>query len=68
MWCEFRIEGHLDDSWSTWFDGLAVRHTSDGYTLLAGDLPDQAALHGVLNKVRDLGLPLLTVTCNERTD
>ena len=68
MWCEFRIEGHLDDTWSAWFDGLAVSHTANGQTLLAGDLPDQAALHGALNKIRDLGLPLLAVICDERTD
>ena len=68
MWCEFRIQGHLDNTWSAWFDGLAITHVADGDTVLAGDLPDQAALHGVLIKVRDLGLPLFAVTCDERND
>jgi hypothetical protein len=68
MWCEIRVRGHLDGTWSAWFDGLALTHLPDGETVLAGDLPDQAALHGALAKVRDLGLPLLEVTCDERDD
>ncbi len=68
MWCEIRVRGHLDGTWSAWFDGLALTHLPDGETVLAGDLPDQAALHGALVKVRDLGLPLLEVTCDERDD
>ena len=55
------MHGHLDRGWADWFDGLTISHPADGCTLLAGDLPDQAALHGTLSKVRDLGLPLLTV-------
>ena len=68
MWCEIRVRGHLDDVWSAWFDGLAIARTEDGETVLAGELPDQAALHGALTKVRDLGLPLLAVTSDGRDD
>ena len=55
------VQGHLDGDWSAWFDGLAISNQANGETELAGELPDQAALHGVLAKVRDLGLPLLAV-------
>jgi hypothetical protein len=58
---EIRIQGHLDQHWSTWFDGLAISSENDGSTLLRGPLVDEAALHGVLIKVRDLALPLLAV-------
>lgn len=68
MRCEIRVRGHLDGVWSAWFDGLVLTHESDGNTVLAGNLPDQAALHGALIKIRDLGLPLLAVTCDERDD
>jgi hypothetical protein len=56
-----RIKGHLDQRWMEWFDGLSFTHDSDGTTLLRGALADQAALHGVLNKIRDLGLPIISV-------
>lgn len=59
---QIRVRGHLDDDWAEWFDGLAITHEAGGTTLLAGELADQAALHGVLAKVRDLGLCLLAVT------
>ncbi len=59
---EIRITGHLDAHWTGWFDGLTVRHDADGTTVLSGLIPDQAALHGLLQRVRDLGLPLLSVT------
>ena len=59
---EIRVKGHLDTRWATWFAGLSLTHASDGTTLLAGPVVDQAALHGVLRKVRDLGLPLVSVT------
>lgn len=65
MWCEIRVAGHLDALWSAHFDGLAISHATDGDTILAGPLSDQAALHGVLARVRDLGLPLRTVDCRE---
>jgi hypothetical protein len=58
---EIRLKGHLDARWSTWFDGLSFTHASDGTTIISGPVADQAALHGLLSKVRDLGLPLLSV-------
>ena len=63
---EIRVEDHLGTSWSTWFQGLAVRHEENGTTTLCGAL-DQAALHGVLMKIRDLGLPLVSVQRKEQT-
>jgi len=59
---EIRLEGHLSARWEAWFDGLSLTHASDGTTLIQGEIPDQAALHGLLQKVRDLGLPLVSVT------
>ena len=59
---EIRVKGHLDTRWAAWFDGLALSHGSDGTTLLRGPVVDQAALHGLLSRVRDLGLPLIAVT------
>jgi hypothetical protein len=58
---EIRIEGHLDTRWAAWFDGLALTHETDGTTVLNGPVVDQTALHGLLQKVRDLGLPLVSV-------
>ena len=58
---EIRLEGHLEARWSAWFDGLAVTRDSDGTTLIHGLVADQAALHGLLQKTRDLGLPLISV-------
>jgi hypothetical protein len=58
---EIRIEGHLDARWTAWFDGLTLTHETDGTTVLHGPVVDQAALHGLLQKVRDLGLPLVSV-------
>lgn len=58
---EIRIKGHLDAQWMTWFDGLTITLEEDGSTLLTGLVVDQAALHGLLKKVRDLGMPLLSV-------
>ena len=58
---ELRIDGHLDAHWSTWFD-LTLTHGDDGTTTLRGDVTDQAELHGLLAKVRDLGATLLSVT------
>ncbi len=56
-----RVKGHLNQRWADWLEGLTLTHDSDGTTLLAGPLADQAALHGVLNKLRDLGLPIISV-------
>jgi hypothetical protein len=59
---EIRLQGHLDRRWVAWFDGLSISHESGGTTLLDGPIADQAALHGLLLKVRDTGLPLVSVT------
>ncbi len=56
-----KIQGHLDLDWTEWFDGLSFTHQEDGTTVLTGSGLDQAALHGLLAKVRDLGLTLLSV-------
>lgn len=58
---EIRVKGNLDLKWSDWFDGFSITHVDDDETLLIGSVADQAALHGLLHKIRDLGLPLLTV-------
>ena len=58
---EIRLEGHLEARWADWFDGLSLTQESDGTTVLSGSVVDQAALHGLLGKVRDLGLPLIAV-------
>jgi hypothetical protein len=58
---EFRIRGVLDRHWSGWFEGLQVSSDEPGQTLIAGPVADQAALHGLLARIRDLGLPLLSV-------
>ena len=59
---EIRLKGHLESRWSVWFDGLSLTRESDGTTVIRGSVVDQAALHGLLSKVRDLGLPLIAVT------
>ncbi len=58
---EIRVRGHLDDRWSNWFEGLAITLEDNGDTLLTGPVIDQAALHGLLKRVRDLGLPLISI-------
>ena len=58
---EIRLKGHLDTRWAAWFDGLTLTHQSDGTTVIHGPVVDQAALHGLLQKVRDVGLPLVSV-------
>ncbi len=59
---QIRIKGHLDPRWEEWFDGLTITLEEAGDTLLTGPVVDQAALHGLLRKVRDLGMPLISVT------
>jgi hypothetical protein len=65
---EIRVKGHLDARWAPWFDGLAMSRGNDGTTIIRGPVADQAALHGVLQKIRDLGLPLISVTHDDADD
>jgi hypothetical protein len=58
---QIRLEGHLGLQWTDWFDGLSITLEDNGDTLLTGPVADQAALHGLLRKIRDLGMPLLSV-------
>ena len=62
-YCEIVVEGHLDTDWSEWFEGLTITHNDQGETIIAGPIRDQAALHGLLAKVRNMGLFLLSVRC-----
>jgi hypothetical protein len=62
---EIRLKGHLDGRWAAWFDGLSLRLESDGTTVIHGPVADQSALHGLLQRVRDTGLPLISVICVE---
>jgi hypothetical protein len=59
---QITVKEHLDESWSTWFDGLAISHAVDGTTTLAGPVRDQSALYGLIDKARDLGLTLVAVS------
>lgn len=61
-WYEIRLRGRLDPRWSVWFDGMNVTTATDGTTVLCGPVVDQAALHGLLARLRDLGLPLISLT------
>jgi hypothetical protein len=58
-----RLKGHLDNRWTAWFGDLSITLEDNGNTLLTGPVVDQAALHGLLRKVRDLGMPLLSINC-----
>jgi hypothetical protein len=58
---EIKVKGQLDPHWSEWFDGLAIAYDEQGHTILSGSLVDQAALHGLLIKIRDMSLPLISV-------
>ena len=62
---QIRIKGQLGDQWSDWFEGLTITLEEDGNTLLSGPVVDQSALHGLLKRVRDLGMPLISVNCVE---
>jgi len=59
---EIRVTGHLNARWEAWFDGLSLTRADDGTTVIRGPIVDQAALHGVLQKLRDIGVPLISVT------
>jgi hypothetical protein len=65
---QIRIKGHLDEQWADWFGGLTITLEEDGDTLLTGPLVDQAALFGLLRKVSDLGMPLLSVNPAKRDE
>ena len=65
---EIRLKGHLDTRWAAWFDGMTFDHDGDGTTRIHGPVVDQAALYGLLGKVRDVGLPLISVTQVEPDD
>jgi len=60
---EIKVKGHLDQRWSDWFSSLTLTHLEGNETLLSGSLPDQAALHGLLERIRDLNLALISVNC-----
>ena len=60
-WYEIRLQGRLDERWAAWFDGMTIESAPDGVTVLRGHIVDQAALHGVLARLRDLGVPLISV-------
>jgi hypothetical protein len=62
---QIRVRGHLSDKRAEWFDGLTIENQPDGEALITGPVADQAALHGLLIRIRDLGLPLLSVLCVE---
>ena len=61
--CEIRLKGQIDESWSECFGGFVFTHESDGTTTLTGRIIDQSALHGLLKRIRDLGLTLISVNC-----
>ena len=60
---EIRVMGRLGSRWASWFDGLTLTHADDGTTVISGPIVDQAALHGLLQRLRDLGVTLLSLTC-----
>ena len=62
-----RVKGHLDVRWATWFDGMSLANEADGTTTIQGPVVDQAALHGLLQKLRDVGIPLISLTQTEPT-
>jgi hypothetical protein len=62
---EIWVKGRIDQDWSDWFEGLTITHTDEGETILSGAVVDQAALYGLLARLRDLGLPLLSVDSSE---
>jgi hypothetical protein len=65
-WYEIRLQGHLDPHWAAWLDGMHIAPDTDGTTVLLGPVIDQSALHGLLARLRDIGLPLISVAQTER--
>jgi hypothetical protein len=65
IFCQIRVRGHLSCQWADWFGGLEIENQPDGEAMLSGTLPDHAALYGVMNRMRDLGLELISVNCVE---
>lgn len=65
---EIKVDGHLGDRWSAWFDGLAITSEDDGTTVIRGSVVDQAALHGLLQRLRDIGIPLISLAPVEDSD
>jgi hypothetical protein len=65
---KIRIKSHLESAWADWFDGLAINNLENGEAILSGTLPDQAALHGVLNRISGLGLTLVSVIAGAEED
>ncbi|OAI42319.1 hypothetical protein AYO38_11515 [bacterium SCGC AG-212-C10] len=67
---EVRLQGHLDSRWADHLEGLALQRRNDGTTTLTGALPDQSALHGLLNRIRDLGVPIISIhrLCTEQEE
>lgn len=68
MHYDIRVKGHLEARWAAWFDGLALINEDDGTTTITGQVADQAALHGLLQKLRDVGIPLISVTPKTPTE
>jgi hypothetical protein len=62
---EIRVEGHLDKTWADWLDGFSITHTEQGETILTGDITDQAQLYGMLSKLRDLGIKLVSLNLSQ---
>ena len=65
---EIRVEGHLPERWSAWFDGLTITSEDDSSTVIRGAVVDQSALHGVLQRLRDIGIPLISLTPVDGSD
>jgi hypothetical protein len=65
MWCSIRIQGHLSAQWTGWLGGLSIENQADGEAVLSGELADQRALHGILGRLRDMGIVLLALECRD---
>jgi hypothetical protein len=65
---EIRVKHHLDEHWSEWLEGFTISHGEGNETILSGSLPDQAALYGLLSRLRDLGVSLISVKCGDKEE